>query len=147
MNSVYGIVTSIIEKGYIEKVYIGVSVSSNSNSRKNNSGENVQGLVVESVVKDGPAEEAGLEAGDIITALDGEKITVSSELTTMLSKHNAGDVVTLTVIRDGETLKIEVKLGVRQQAALPEKDSSSESQDVPSQEDRDDQRFPGFPGR
>lgn len=147
MNSVYGIVTSIIEKGYIEKVYIGVSVSSYSNSRKNNSGENVQGLVVESVVKDGPAEEAGLEAGDIITALDGEKITVSSELTTMLAKHSAGDVVTLTVIRDGETLKIEVKLGVRQQAALPEKDSSSDSQDDPSQDDRDDQRFPGFPGR
>ena len=148
MNSVYGIVTSIIEKGYIDKVYIGVSVSSASSSRRNNSsGNNVQGLVVESVVKDSPAEEAGLETGDIITALDGEKLTISSELSSMLSKHNSGDTVTLTVIRDGETMKIEVKLGVRQQAALPEKDSSSDSQKEPSPDDRNDQNFPGFPGR
>ena len=148
MNSVYGIVTSIIEKGYIDKVYIGVTVSSTSSSRRNNnSGNNVQGLVVESVVKDGPAEEAGLETGDIITAIDGEKITTSSELSSVLAKHSGGDTVTLTVIRDGETLKIEVKLGVRQQAALPEKDSSSDSQKEPSQNDRNEQEFPGFPGR
>ena len=147
MNSVYGIVTSIIEKGYIEKVYIGVTVSSYSNSRRNNSGENTQGLVVETIAENSPAEEAGLEKGDIITAIDGEKITISSELSSKLAKHSSGDVVTLTVIRDGETMKIEVKLGVRQQAALPEKDSSSDSQREPSQDDQDEQEFPGYRGR
>ena len=157
MNSVYGIVTSIIEKGYIDKVYIGVSVSSINSSRRNSDGENSQGVVVQSVTKGSPADEAGLEEGDIIMELDGEKITIPSELSAIFAKHSAGDVVTLTVKRDEETLKIEVTLGVRQQAALPDKDSSSDSQEDPddqdddqrdpSQDDRDDQDFPGFPGR
>lgn len=139
MNSVTETVTSIIEKGYVEKVYIGVTVSSYGSGR---SSENDQGLIVESVVNDSPAEKAGLKAGDIITHLDGEKLTASADITSMLAKRSAGDVVTLTVIRDGETLKIKVKLGVRQQAALPEKETSSDSQDEPSQNGRNGQYLP-----
>lgn len=159
MNSVYGIVTSIIEKGYIDKIYIGVTVSSDSGSRRDGSaGEDTQGVVVQSVTKGSPADEAGLEEGDIIMELDGEKITIPSELSVLIAKHGAGDVVTLTVKRGEETLKTEVTLGVRQQAALPDKESSSDSQKDhdgqdsddrgdPSQQDRDEQDFPGFPGR
>ena len=159
MNSVYGIVTSIIEKGYIDKIYIGVTVSSDSGSRRDGSaGEDTQGVVVQSVTKGSPADEAGLEEGDIIMELDGEKITIPSELSVLIAKHGAGDVVTLTVKRGEETLKTEVTLGVRQQAALPDKESSSDSQEDPddqdsddredpSQQDRDEQDFPGFPGR
>ncbi len=159
MNSVYGIVTSIIEKGYIDKIYIGVTVSSDSGSRRDGSaGEDTQGVVVQGVTKGSPADEAGLEEGDIIMELDGEKITIPSELSVLIAKHGAGDVVTLTVKRGEETLKTEVTLGVRQQAALPDKESSSDSQEDPegqdsddrgdpSQQDRDEQDFPGFPGR
>lgn len=139
MNSVTETVTSIIEKGYVEKVYIGVTVSSYGSGR---SSENDQGLIVESVVEGSPAEEAGLKSGDIITYLDGEKLTASADIASMLAKRSAGDVVTLTVIRDGETLKIKVKLGVRQQAALPEKETSSDSQDEPSQNGRNGQYLP-----
>jgi serine protease Do len=124
MNSVRDIITSIIDKGYFERVYIGVSVYSEAEVRGHRGGETSQNLIVESVEKGSPAEDAGIQAGDIITEVNGEKVTAYSDLTSVISKSKAGDVVTLTVSRGAETLKIEVTLGVRQQTALPAKDSN-----------------------
>ena len=155
MNSVKDIITSIIEKGYIEKVYMGVTVYSESSSRK---GSSSQGLTVKSVEKDSPAEEAGIQEGDIITEVNGEKVTAYADLSSVISKSKAGDVITLTINRDGETLKIKVTLGVHKQAALPEKDSSSNDQEYPGDQGSRNGRsrsgqgsqnggFPGFRGR
>jgi serine protease Do len=124
MNSVRDIITSIIDKGYFDRVYIGVSVYSEAEDRGHRGGETSQNLIVESVEKGSPAEDAGIQAGDIITEVNGEKVTAYSDLTSVISKSKAGDVVTLTVTRGAETLKIEVTLGVRQQTALPAKDSN-----------------------
>lgn len=136
MNSVRDIITSIIEKGYIEKVYIGVTVYST----------NTQGVIVESVENGGPAEEAGIKSGDIIMAVGDKTISRSSDLKSALAQYKAGDSVTITINRDGETLKIKVALGVRQQAALPEKDSSSDDQAYPGgQSGQGSQSFPGRP--
>ena len=152
MNSVNSIITSIIEKGYVEKVYIGVTVSQvNNNSRRSGdqNADSQYGLTVESVTEDGPAEKAGIKEGDVITAFNGEKLTSATELTALLNKCKEGDEVVLTINRDGETQKIKVTLGVRQQAALPDSKSSSGSQRSPEGQDDDDQngqRFPGFPG-
>lgn len=152
MNSVNSIITSIIEKGYVEKVYIGVTVSQVNNNRRRSGDQNADaqyGLTVESVTEDGPAEKAGIKEGDVITAFNGEKLTSATELTALLNKCKEGDEVVLTINRDGETQKIKVTLGVRQQAALPDSKSSSGSQRSPEGQDDDDQngqRFPGFPG-
>ncbi|UOF91708.1 trypsin-like peptidase domain-containing protein [Fodinisporobacter ferrooxydans] len=56
------------------------------------------------------AKASGLQRGDVIVALDGEKITDSSTLHTVLFKHKIGDTVKLTVYRDGEKKEISVKL-------------------------------------
>lgn len=154
MNSVRSIITSIIEKGYIEKVYIGITISSqntDSRSRRGQSGSgSAQSVTVASVESDSPAAKAGLQEGDIITELNGEKITKTTEITSFLLTAKAGDVITLTINRDGETMKIKVTLGVRQQAALPEKDSSSDDQEYPGGQNgsgQGGQNFPGFPGQ
>lgn len=152
INSVSDIITSIINNGYIEKPYIGISCYTLSNDYRNSSsGNGAQGVVVQDVEKDGPAEEAGIKSGDVITEVDGEKITSTSDLTSQFAGHKEGDVVTLSVYRDGKTLKIDVTLGVRQQAALPDNESSSASQGMPDgqggQGFPDGQSGQGFPGR
>lgn len=151
MNSVYASITSIIEKGYIEKTYIGVTVYAQTGSRRRDSdSQAASGLVVQSIEKDSPAEKAGLELGDVITGVDGEKVTAVSNLSSLLGQHKAGDTITITVYRDGETMKIKVTLGVRQQAALPDKGSSSDSQENTGGQDQNDsgrQGFPGYPGQ
>ena len=152
MNSVSGIITSIIEKGYVEKVYIGVNVSQvTSGSRRSGTQDTdtAYGLEVQSVTEDSPAEKAGISEGDVITEFNGEKLTSVADLNSLLNKCKEGDEIVLTVLRDGETQKIKVTLGVRQQAALPDSKSSSSSQDSPDEQDDDDQggqNFPGYPG-
>jgi serine protease Do len=58
-----------------------------------------KGVLVTSVVEDSPAAKAGIKAGDVITAVDGEKIDGSGDLARGINKKKEGDV-TLTVIRD-----------------------------------------------
>ncbi len=63
-------------------------------------------------VEDGsPAEQAGLEAGDIIVVLAGDEITNSGELFRALTEHRAGDTVAVEFYRDGELESAEVTLG------------------------------------
>ncbi|MEO8436111.1 MAG: PDZ domain-containing protein [Pyrinomonadaceae bacterium] len=57
------------------------------------------GVLITSVNEDSPAAKAGLKAGDIITAIDGEKVEGSGDLSRAINKQKEGDV-TLTVVRD-----------------------------------------------
>jgi S1-C subfamily serine protease len=58
-----------------------------------------------------PGEQAGLQAGDIITSLGGRQVDEDRDLATLLLPYRPGDVVALAVLRGGETLEIEVTLG------------------------------------
>ena len=129
-NTVSNIVTSIIEKGYVEKVYIGVTVSASYGQRGS---QNVQGVTVQSVAEGSPAEEAGIQKGDIITAVNGDKITSASGLSAWTSKSKAGDVLTLSIVRDGENIELKVTLGVRQQTTTPEEKEDDQDQEYPDQ--------------
>ena len=120
INSVKSIVQSIIENGYIAKPYIGVSVLDVSQ-------ENLiygvpEGIAVQSVTEDSPAEEGGLQTGDIITAVNGTAMT-SSEMVDLVQQSQVGDVLTLDVYRQGETLQLTVTVGQQIQSALPEEES------------------------
>lgn len=69
------------------------------------------GAYVSSVDSGSGAEAAGIQQGDIITAIDGDAIESSSDLQIAVRSHNPGDTVVVTVNRDGETLDLEVTLG------------------------------------
>ena len=58
-----------------------------------------------------PAAKAGLADGDIVVAVDGEAVDADHDLATRVLPHIPGDTVTLSVVRDGRTLEIEVTLG------------------------------------
>ena len=108
MNSIWEIVESIIEKGYVSKPYIGVGIADVS--------EEAQkfgipaGVAVQSVTKDAPAEKAGLKKNDVITAIDGKAMN-SSEMVAYVGEKEIGSTVTLTVYRQGTTLTITVTVG------------------------------------
>jgi serine protease Do len=60
-----------------------------------------------------PADRAGLEAGDIITAINGRRIDAANNVDDILSQFGPNDRLTLTVLRNGETLELSLTLGVR----------------------------------
>ncbi|MGC8634829.1 MAG: S1C family serine protease [Candidatus Limnocylindrales bacterium] len=64
-----------------------------------------------------PAAQAGLKAGDIITALDGQRVDVAHPLDMLLVTHSPGQTVTLQVLRNGQQLTVRVTLGTRPASA------------------------------
>ena len=71
------------------------------------------GILVKKVIADGPAELAGLQAGDVIVAWNGSPLNKSHELTESLREAEAGDLVNLTVVREGQSLDYSVTLEKR----------------------------------
>lgn len=78
------------------------------------------GAVIEQVTAGGPAEKAGLKAGQFISAVDGKTLTNADDLVNAISSHKPGDVVTLTVFNPGTTTNstdVKVTLGENPQKA------------------------------
>ena len=72
-----------------------------------------RGVLISDVVDDGPAEEAGIEAGDIIRTFDGRKVEDPDELSEMVLEKDPGDEVKIELYRDGEKITLDVELGER----------------------------------
>ena len=103
-DSVKQVVTTLIGGGKVQHAYIGVSIADSSSGA---------GAQIASVKADSPASKAGLQAGDVVTAMDGDTISSADDLTAKISAHAPGDKVTLTVNRNGKTQTIDVTLGTR----------------------------------
>lgn len=69
------------------------------------------GAIVESVTKGGPAEQAGLQKGDVVTAIGGVAVESDAELLAHVRALGGGETVKLTVLRNGQTQDMEVKVG------------------------------------
>ena len=144
MDDVYNIITSIIEKGYIEKPYIGVSVISVSDETQKYGLP--QGGAVQSLTDDGPAKAAGLQVNDIITKVNDTEITSSNDLVKTISACKPGDRITLTVYRQGQTMEISLEVAQKIQSATAAAASESSSQSQQNQSRGYSGQLPGFFG-
>lgn len=72
--------------------------------------EKNEGALVADVIKDGPAEKAGIERGDVITEFDGKKVHDSRELTRIVAATDVGKGVEVKVVRNGKEKAIPVKI-------------------------------------
>ncbi|WP_121254936.1 S1C family serine protease [Nocardioides ferulae] len=73
--------------------------------------EDGEGAEIDQVMPDTPAEESGLLKGDLVVALDGERITDGIALIVAIRTHQPGETIEFTIRRDGEERTIEVTLG------------------------------------
>lgn len=115
LNSVRGIIESIIEKGYVSKPYIGVQVM--DTPREYQFYGLPQGAAVQSVEPDSPAARISLQPGDIITQIDGQAILGSRELVRYLRSCTVGQSLTLTIYRKGEIMELTLTVGEQKTAA------------------------------
>ncbi len=126
VNRVRSIVNSIIEKGYVVKPYIGVSIV--DVSEETQSYGLPQGAAIRSVDEGSPAQSCGLQTNDIITHVNGESITSSSELKKYVTDSTPGDVLRLTLWRQGQTLEVDLTVGEKIQTAVEEENQQQEQQ-------------------
>ena len=115
VNHILSIVKSIVEKGYVAKPYVGVSVTDVSQEAQ---GYGLpKGASVNSVVEGSPAEAAGLQRSDIITAVNGNAIEGADDLVSIVADANPGDHLELSVYRQGKTIELTVTVGENIQSA------------------------------
>ncbi|MDY6954958.1 MAG: PDZ domain-containing protein [Thermodesulfobacteriota bacterium] len=76
------------------------------------------GVLIADVQEGGPADEAGLKPGDILTSIEGEEVGSSEEARDILREYDAGDDIEVTTVRSGKTRKMKVRL---RQSPLQEK--------------------------
>ena len=123
INHVREIVTSIIEKGYIAKPYVGVSVTDVSVDAQRYGLP--KGASIVTIVEDSPAAQAGLAVNDIITEANGKEISSRNDFVSLVGKSQIGDVMNLKVYRSGEYVDITLTIGEQVQSALEEEPSVS----------------------
>ncbi len=75
--------------------------------------KDARGLVIVSLYRDGPAHKAGVQPGDILTAIDGKKTRDAREVLLIISGHKPGDRIPLELLRDGKRLQLEAIAGER----------------------------------
>ena len=125
INSIMNIVESIIEKGYISKPYVGISIL--DVSAETQAYGIPAGAAVQSVAENSPAAQAGLQKGDVITAVDGKAMT-STELVSYIGQARIGQQIELSIYRQGQTLEVTVDVGEQIQSALEQQGQEQQSQ-------------------
>ena len=127
INTAKNIANDLITSGRVHRAFLGVQTLSISGGLGEALDLPVQeGLLVEIATKGGPAADAGIRGGDrtvlagmrrlyiggdVIVAIDGQKVTNTFDVSLVLNHHRPGDTVNVTVYRGGKKMDIPVKLG------------------------------------
>jgi putative serine protease PepD len=102
-NTVRSIARQLISTGKAEHAYLGVTIGATPGT----------GVLVTTVRDGTTAANAGLRAGDRITALDGTTVESAEELRGLIAAKQPGDSIAITYLRDGSKHTAEAKLGAR----------------------------------
>jgi len=101
------IVEELIEKGYVTRPYLGISLFTvNSAIAQSYDLATDEGALVTSVVTGTPADEAGLLPGDVIIAVDGQKVTTADDVILAIRAHLIGDMMEITYLRGTDEITV-----------------------------------------
>jgi len=114
INQVMRVVDDLISEGRVLRGWLGVKIGTIDEDMKNALNlESKDGALVSEVIKDSPADIAGLQAKDIITGMNSVKIVDVNELRNKVSNAKPGEVIVFNVIRDENQINVVVTLGLR----------------------------------
>ena len=127
-NYAVDVAQKIVNGEQVTHAYIGLSMQTvNAQNAKANKLSVSQGAYVAEVAAGGPAEQAGIQQGDVVTAIDDDEITSSDAMLLAVRSHSVGDTVTVTLMRGSKQMQVQVTLG-SDEALQQQQDSDSSSQ-------------------
>ena len=104
-------VDALIRDGKITHAFIGIQIADvTPDNAKFFNMSKAEGAVVSDVQPDAPGAKAGLKTGDVITELDGKRVTDAGQLQMLVAQKRPGETIQLTVDRDSKPTTIAVKL-------------------------------------
>ncbi|GAA3818610.1 S1C family serine protease [Cellulomonas soli] len=124
VNLVSSVASQLIDSGTAEHAFLGVTLADGTATAD---GVTRRGAVVQSVSSDSPASTAGLQEGDTIVAIGGKTVGGAESLTAYVRALTSGTQVTLTVVRDGKAIDVDVTLAAREETTDTSSGSGSDS--------------------
>lgn len=111
-STIKTVVAQLQEKGSVSRGWLGVEIQTMTPDLAQALGlDTPEGALVAAVQPDGPASASDLRSGDVITAVNGTRVTDRNGLPLLIAALPAGDTAELAVLRDGSERTIEVKIG------------------------------------
>jgi putative serine protease PepD len=104
IDAIKNVADTVIAGGKVQHAYLGVSIGDTPNDT---------GASISRVIAGSPADKAGLQAGDVVTAIGGKQISTADDLTALVATYKPGDKVTLTLQRGGSTKTVDITFGQR----------------------------------
>lgn len=115
MSIARDVMDQIIESGHVTRGWLGVeSQDITPRLAESFNLQGITGIVIAGVQRDGPAAAAGLRPGDVVTAMNGEPATGTRSVMNKIAQTPPGTVITLEVLRQGNTLELKARVGERQ---------------------------------
>jgi serine protease Do len=112
VNTAQAIAQQIIQKGYFARPYLGINfqpIDPNIAARYNLSAQ--WGVYITDVTNGGPANQAGLQQGDIITKIGDVALDETHSYVNTLFTYKPSDQATLTIVRDNKEMQVQITLG------------------------------------
>ena len=111
---IHEVVDQLKAKGHVTRGYLGVNIQSITPEIASSMGlKESKGALVAEVVPGGPASKAGFEQGDIVTAIDGQAVDDSYDLTRRVASVPTGNVATFNISRQGKPMQLKATIAVR----------------------------------
>lgn len=127
INDVLAMIEDIMTNGYVtDKAYMGIVPNTLTAQMAIQYRYDIsEGVFISYVEENSPASEAGLQMGDVITAIDGKSIASYEELVAAKKGYSAGDTSTLTIYRGGKTMEVQLTWGAQPEDTTASNDTNS----------------------
>lgn len=111
INMAKPIFAQLMQKGSVSRGYMGVTIQPVTEELAQSFGlKQARGALVNDIIRNGPADRAGIRQGDVITALNGNEVKDASHLQRLVAEAGVDKAVKITVFRDGKTLELGITL-------------------------------------
>ncbi|MBU0542521.1 MAG: PDZ domain-containing protein, partial [Gammaproteobacteria bacterium] len=113
-KTVQGVLNQIVRTGTVTRGYIGVEQQNITEELATAFNlPQKDGVIIAGIVKDGPADKAGLKVGDILLKLDGQKISDTTQMLNLIAAYAPGEKKSVELLRDGKNETLNIEIGVR----------------------------------
>lgn len=106
-------IDQILDHGEVKRGQLGVIIQDLTRDLADafNIDKQQRGVLIAQVEEDSPADDAGLEAGDVVISIDGKSVESSAQLRNEIGQRRIGDKMKLTIFRDGKTKVVKARVG------------------------------------
>lgn len=120
------VMDDLIKDGYVSRGWLGVEIARTYDDPT--SLEKTTGLLVAKVWQDSPAQKAGIQAGDVLIAINGTKLEHDYSLVNFIAKHKPNTKLDVEVLRNQEKLVLDVVLAQRPNVINPSQSNDQQAQ-------------------